>query len=849
MSSVLCADVFSSTGRPHTSTSAGRKGQQARAAWFYANCSSANHYFKTRPKREILHVKLDEKHVATFDFSQNRRHKQTEISLRCVLNSSNDQTLQKATQYFLSNSCLALDIACKDKTTSITPSPKARKLTSLKEFCEYSPEAKRIGLDAFLKKVQLSYYEHFPNQVSYQPDIKSEEMSEHVLKRYFPYDPRPEVLKKKTDAALGLLREIQSAKYDERKLKPRENRVIAQAKHFLQQNFGTPYDQNFYAADWMMGPNYFCWQPICYLGYDVNALGYNSKPKTIQDIEQMLLKITTHNMTVDNYIENMKLGVKAGMVRTKIDCKAGLDAFLEYYKAIAKNRQANAVLQEWFGVSVVSYITNHVTALNNTLDQTWKAKSGRTIKESVQKALVDGVGKPIVKLINYLELNHSIHCLENDMSSGLGNLPVANVYTNGIPGEKTTQKMPITNAPLSGKASYKLILPYFTTSAITPEEINKEGERQLKLFYSETLKISRKIIKEANTTEEAVTKFKAMLQGDNMWHGETKFPVNESNAYAHKKCIDDESAKKHCPYCQRIMSLIYPKISPLFHFNGEKNTVPNCPIQMWPHYNPSNGAQFFGKSDSKCSSFTKFGLPFFLEKYGPKYQEWSVIGHEARPGHHTQYQGIEEHFRDKCGGLPSWFDKRTSYTVFVEGWALYGENPLLSDDVNLYKENLLQKYGMFKWQTWRAVRLIVDTGLHYRGKNMTWARKMFEDYTWDTGDFARKEIVRYMSDPGQAVAYMLGRLELIKLRNKATAELGKKFDLKDFHYQVLSQGSSPIDYLKSHVMRYIECKNSPTLPMCEYILTPVKTLKNDLKTTSTATTDTGPQRPTHRHFV
>lgn len=66
----------------------------------------------------------------------------------------------------------------------------------------------------------------------------------------------------------------------------------------------------------------------------------------------------------------------------------------------------------------------------------------------------------------------------------------------------------------------------------------------------------------------------------------------------------------------------------------------------------------------------------------------------------------------------------------------------------------------------------------------TWARKMFEDYTWDTGDFARKEIVRYMSDPGQATAYMLGRLELIKMRRKAEKELGKSFNLKQFHYQV-----------------------------------------------------------------
>ena len=62
------------------------------------------------------------------------------------------------------------------------------------------------------------------------------------------------------------------------------------------------------------------------------------------------------------------------------------------------------------------------------------------------------------------------------------------------------------------------------------------------------------------------------------------------------------------------------------------------------------------------------------------------------------HAGTEEHFRDRCGGLASWFDKKSYYTVFVEGWALYSENPLLSDDVDLYKDNMLQKYGMYKWQ-------------------------------------------------------------------------------------------------------------------------------------------------------
>ena len=87
------------------------------------------------------------------------------------------------------------------------------------------------------------------------------------------------------------------------------------------------------------------------------------------------------------------------------------------------------------------------------------------------------------------------------------------------------------------------------------------------------------------------------------------------------------------------MAMTHPKLTPFFHFTGDKVTVPSCPIEMWPHYNPSNGAMYFQRSDADCKNPTYFGLPFFLEKYGPKFQEWSVIGHEARPGHHIQMQG------------------------------------------------------------------------------------------------------------------------------------------------------------------------------------------------------------------
>ena len=101
--------------------------------------------------------------------------------------------------------------------------------------------------------------------------------------------------------------------------------------------------------------------------------------------------------------------------------------------------------------------------------------------------------------------------------------------------------------------------------------------------------------------------------------------------------------------------------------------------------------------------------------------------------------------------------------------------------------------------------------------------KMFEDYAWDTSDFANKEVTRYMSDPGQATAYMLGRLQLIQARNRTRQALGNRFSKKDFHYQVLSQGSAPLSFLNSHIDKYIKCAtNQITGKACDYILKPPK---------------------------
>lgn len=153
---------------------------------------------------------------------------------------------------------------------------------------------------------------------------------------------------------------------------------------------------------------------------------------------------------------------------------------------------------------------------------------------------------------------------------------------------------------------------------------------------------------------------------------------------------------------------------------------------------------------------------------------------------------------------------------------------------------------MLKWQIWRAIRLIVDTGLHYKGMKRAAAIKMFADYAWDDSDLTEKEVTRYQNWPGQATAYMIGRLAILQAREKATSALGKDFSLKDFHYQILSQGSSPLAYLQDHIKTFVECVKEPDKQGCDDILNPPESSapKNDEKKTGKTQNFEG-----YRHYL
>jgi uncharacterized protein (DUF885 family) len=168
--------------------------------------------------------------------------------------------------------------------------------------------------------------------------------------------------------------------------------------------------------------------------------------------------------------------------------------------------------------------------------------------------------------------------------------------------------------------------------------------------------------------------------------------------------------------------------------------------------------------------------------------------HEAVPGHHVQVALAQE-----LTALPE-FRKNTSYTAFVEGWALYAES--LGEDMGFYQDPY-SKFGQLTYEMWRAVRLVVDTGLH----SMGWTRQQAIDFFLANSPKTEQDIVvevdRYIVWPGQALGYKMGQLKFRELRSNAERELGPRFDVRAFHDTVLGQGAVPLDVLEARVRAWV----------------------------------------------
>jgi uncharacterized protein (DUF885 family) len=169
----------------------------------------------------------------------------------------------------------------------------------------------------------------------------------------------------------------------------------------------------------------------------------------------------------------------------------------------------------------------------------------------------------------------------------------------------------------------------------------------------------------------------------------------------------------------------------------------------------------------------------------------ALTAHEAVPGHHLRFAIAEE-----LGQLPE-FRRYGSYTAFVEGWGLYAES--LGPELGLYTDPYAT-FGQLTYEMWRAVRLVVDPGIHQLGWTREQAIAYFKANTAKTDQDVTQEIDRYIVMPGQATAYKSGELEIKALRRYAEKQLAARFDIRAFHDELLGQGALPLDIL-DHRMR------------------------------------------------
>jgi uncharacterized protein (DUF885 family) len=321
----------------------------------------------------------------------------------------------------------------------------------------------------------------------------------------------------------------------------------------------------------------------------------------------------------------------------------------------------------------------------------------------------------------------------------------------------------------NGAAMYAYNVRWHTTTNLTPKEIHEIGQSEVKRIRA----LMDDVMAQVKFTG-GFEAFKKHLRSAPQFF----YRDPEALVIGYR-----DIAKRADPQLAHLFGTL-----PRLTYGVERVPDAIAPSQTTAYYEP--GAPAAGRPGNMYANTYKL-------EARPKWEMEALTLHEAVPGHHLQIAIAQE-----LADLPE-FRKNTGYTAFVEGWALYSES--LGGDMGFYKDPY-SRFGQLTYEMWRAVRLVVDTGLHSMGWTRQQAIDFFVANAAKTAQDIAVEVDRYIVWPGQALGYKIGQLKIRELRAASEKELGAKFDLRAFHDVVLGQGAVPLDVLEGRIMKEVKKK-------------------------------------------
>lgn len=320
-----------------------------------------------------------------------------------------------------------------------------------------------------------------------------------------------------------------------------------------------------------------------------------------------------------------------------------------------------------------------------------------------------------------------------------------------------------------GEACYEALILSHTSLPLTADEIHQTGLTALEGIHEEFRVLGKRLF----DTDDLAEIFH-ILRTD----PELRFTTSEEV---------EEKARTSLARAEEVMDASF-------------GILPQLPCEVLPIPDfeaPYTTIAYYRPGSAEAGRIGAYFINTYAPETRPRFEAEVLAYHEAIPGHHLQIAIAQE-----IEAMPA-FRRHGGWTAFVEGWALYTER--LSDEMGLYSGDL-DRMGILSFDAWRASRLVVDTGVHAKGWSRTQAETFLMENTPLAENNVRNEIDRYITWPGQALAYKIGQIHLLDLRARAEAELGDRFDLPGFHDAVLGGGAVPLRVLTARVESWMDAR-------------------------------------------